>query len=59
MRRRYTTFAVMMVTFFIGALVYIGERSVAASLGSGALRWRVLTAMALTTAAGVASLFLG
>lgn len=30
----------------------------AASLGSPALRWRILTAMALTTAAGVGSLFL-
>lgn len=34
------------------------KAALAASLGSPALRWRVLVAMALTTAAGVASFFL-
>ncbi len=33
----YTTFAVMMVTFFLGALVYIDERTIAVMLGAGTM----------------------
>ena len=33
----YTTFAVMMETFFLGALVYIGERNIAVMLAAGTM----------------------
>ena len=33
----YTTFAVMIKTFFLGALVYIGERNIAVMLAAGTM----------------------